>query len=240
MVSRHHRWNPLATLAASISRCDLAPSVEQSQMMGMNGKADKAGAIDRILEAAQQEFARSGFATVHVNQIARSAGVSAKLIYHYFGKKENLYLEALTQMAIDFFSDFRLDAPPVYDPVQTIRAFARRFAEFYLRNPHVGRLLIDQVIHDGEQIKRSHYLERRRDEMLEPLKQAMAQGGHTGIVRPDISAEGLFFHALIVTLGYVSIAGLLGQLHLDVPELKTEENVREAISEAIVSFALAR
>ncbi|CAM4106321.1 AcrR family transcriptional regulator [Novosphingobium lubricantis] len=210
-------------------------------MMGMNGgKADKSATIDRILEAAQKEFARSGFATVHVNQIARSAGVSAKLIYHYFGKKENLYLEALTQMAIDFFAAFQLEAPSVDDPLLTIRQFALRYADFYILNPHVGRLLIDQVIHDGEQIKRSHFLERRRDEMLEPLKQAMAQGCRQGIIRPDISAEGLFFHALIVTLGYVSISGLLGQLHLDVPELRTEQNVREAISEAIVSFALAR
>ncbi|MFC6926599.1 TetR/AcrR family transcriptional regulator [Novosphingobium lubricantis] len=204
------------------------------------GKADKSATIDRILEAAQKEFARSGFATVHVNQIARSAGVSAKLIYHYFGKKENLYLEALTQMAIDFFAAFQLEAPSVDDPLLTIRQFALRYADFYILNPHVGRLLIDQVIHDGEQIKRSHFLERRRDEMLEPLKQAMAQGCRQGIIRPDISAEGLFFHALIVTLGYVSISGLLGQLHLDVPELRTEQNVREAISEAIVSFALAR
>ena len=53
-------------------------------------KAGKTVAIDKILEAAQKEFARSGFATVHVAQIAQSAGVSAKLIYHYFGKKENL------------------------------------------------------------------------------------------------------------------------------------------------------
>lgn len=202
-------------------------------------KAEKSAAIDRILQAAQQEFARSGFASAHVAHIARSAGVSAKLIYHYFGKKENLYLEALTQMAIDFFSNFSPDTPPTDDPIGTIREFALRYADFYLGNPHIGRLLIDQVIHDGDQIRRSHFLERRRDEMLEPLRLSLVEGHRRGLIRADVSAEGLFFHALIVTLGYVSISGLLRQLHLEVPRLETEDDIRATIAEAVVSFVRA-
>lgn len=205
-------------------------------------KAGKTVAIDKILEAAQKEFARSGFATVHVAQIAQSAGVSAKLIYHYFGKKENLYLEVLTQMAIDFFSTFNSDMSPLDDPLGAIEKFALCYADFYISNPHVGRLLIDQVLHDGDQIRRSRSLERRRDDMLEPLRQSLVEGERKGLIRHGISAEGLFFHALIVTLGYVSIGGLRRQLHLDVSELETGDTrgkARETIAEAIVSFVRA-
>jgi TetR/AcrR family transcriptional regulator len=61
----------------------------------------------RILDGAEQEFARSGFAGARLREIAASAQVQTALIHHYFTDKRGLYEEvirrALDQMSIASF-----------------------------------------------------------------------------------------------------------------------------------------
>ncbi|MFE3451457.1 TetR/AcrR family transcriptional regulator [Nonomuraea sp. NPDC059194] len=51
----------------------------------------------RIVEAAVEEFAAKGFAGARVSAIADRAGVNKQLISYYFGGKEGLYLDVVSQ-----------------------------------------------------------------------------------------------------------------------------------------------
>lgn len=48
-----------------------------------------------ILDAAREEFARTGYAGTSIRGIARSAGVDPALVHHYFGPKERVFVAAL-------------------------------------------------------------------------------------------------------------------------------------------------
>jgi len=48
---------------------------------------------DRILAAALAEFSAHGFAGARVARIARRARVNKRMLYHYFGNKEDLFRE---------------------------------------------------------------------------------------------------------------------------------------------------
>ena len=50
---------------------------------------------DRILAAALEEFAAEGFAGARVARIARRARINKRMLYHYFGNKEDLFREIL-------------------------------------------------------------------------------------------------------------------------------------------------
>ncbi len=50
---------------------------------------------ERILSAALQEFSARGFAGARVDRIARRARVNKRMLYHYFGNKEDLFREIL-------------------------------------------------------------------------------------------------------------------------------------------------
>jgi len=50
---------------------------------------------ERILNAAFQEFAANGFAGARVDSIARRAAINKRMLYHYFGDKQNLFREVL-------------------------------------------------------------------------------------------------------------------------------------------------
>ncbi len=49
----------------------------------------------RILAAALREFAAKGFAGARVARIARRARVNKRMLYHYFGNKDDLFREIL-------------------------------------------------------------------------------------------------------------------------------------------------
>ncbi len=49
----------------------------------------------RILSAALREFSAQGFAGARVDRIARRARVNKRMLYHYFGKKDDLFREIL-------------------------------------------------------------------------------------------------------------------------------------------------
>ena len=48
---------------------------------------------DRILAAALAEFSTEGFAGARVARIARRAKINKRMLYHYFGNKEDLFRE---------------------------------------------------------------------------------------------------------------------------------------------------
>jgi len=54
----------------------------------------------RILSAARREFAAKGIAGARVDAIARRAGVNKRMLYHYFGSKDGLFV-AVLQRTLD-------------------------------------------------------------------------------------------------------------------------------------------
>ena len=50
---------------------------------------------ERILSAALKEFATNGFAGARVDHIARRASINKRMLYHYFGDKEDLFKAVL-------------------------------------------------------------------------------------------------------------------------------------------------
>lgn len=62
---------------------------------GRPPKGAEASTRDRILVAAEQEFADSGYAGASLRGIARRAEVDPSLVHHYFDGKVQLFVESL-------------------------------------------------------------------------------------------------------------------------------------------------
>jgi len=69
--------------------------------MSRPAKSESAGARnpertrERILAAALKEFSANGFAGARVDAIARRAAINKRMLYHYFGDKEDLFKAVL-------------------------------------------------------------------------------------------------------------------------------------------------
>jgi AcrR family transcriptional regulator len=72
---------------------------------------------ERILAAAENEFAAHGMAGARVERIALAAGVNKQLLFHYFGSKTGLYRAVVDSVArrVD------LRTPSTQTPAERIR-----------------------------------------------------------------------------------------------------------------------
>ena len=58
---------------------------------------DKERTRQEILDVAIREFARNGYSGARVDEIAARTRTTKRMIYYYFGGKEQLYIAALEQ-----------------------------------------------------------------------------------------------------------------------------------------------
>lgn len=69
----------------------MARRIKNTPVSGRNPQRTR----ERILSAALKEFAAKGFAGARVDLIARVARINKRMLYHYFGDKENLFKAVL-------------------------------------------------------------------------------------------------------------------------------------------------
>lgn len=81
----------------------------------------------RILKAATEIFALKGPEGSRVDEIAEKAGINKRMLYHYFGSKEDLYVEVLRTNYHKIFAlgkkAFRLGDDPKENVTRAIRAY---------------------------------------------------------------------------------------------------------------------
>jgi len=101
---------------------------------------NKADAMDldkreRVMDAALGEFCK-GFKAANTDALARSAGISKGLLFHYFGTKNGLlgyvFEYALERVTQDFFTKLPLDEP---DFLKRVRGMMEVKMALSLRHP---------------------------------------------------------------------------------------------------------
>jgi TetR/AcrR family transcriptional regulator len=125
----------------------------------------------RILAAALKEFAQHGFAGARVDVIARSARINKRMLYHYFGNKEELF-RAVLRRKISERKAWFADAP------QNVLESLPWWVELMASDPDWIRLLQFEALNWGEGKAVIDEARRRRDvtQAIEKLKQQQAAG----------------------------------------------------------------
>ena len=160
-----------------------------------------------ILEAAVRVFARSGYHTSRVGDIAEEAGVAHGLLYHYFGSKEEvlqtIFRESWALLVEALHGVERSDDPP---PEQ-LRQISAILLRSWRHDPDLVRVLVREVA-------RSPQLQEQVDEVREAflvLQRVIERGQADGSFRADLDAR---FASWIVygSLEELLTGWVLGQL----------------------------
>ncbi|MDJ0787110.1 MAG: TetR/AcrR family transcriptional regulator [Myxococcota bacterium] len=75
----------------------------------------------KILEVAEEYFAREGYAGAHLQGIAERVGVQKTALYYYFDSKAALYTAILTRMLEDFDRTVGEALDPPGEPAERLR-----------------------------------------------------------------------------------------------------------------------
>ncbi len=173
-------------------------------------RPSSATTLDDIVAAARIEFEERGFEGARVEQMARTAGVSKQLIYHYFEDKAALYGIILEEAARD--SKWLVDRGD-YDrlpPVEALTLFLGRVFDDNINRPAINRMTLDEAIHQGRHIRpRSELapiLRRMIDDVLSPI---LERGAAAGLFRSDIDPSLLFWTIHAITTAWFSHRSLM-------------------------------
>ncbi|HEY4204842.1 MAG TPA: TetR/AcrR family transcriptional regulator [Xanthobacteraceae bacterium] len=174
-------------------------------------RRDAAATRRKLLTAAREEFARSGFAGARVDEIAAKAGVNKQLVYHYFGDKDAMYfavLEWIYAEIRDYERDLKLNG---LSPDNIIRRLIESSFDYLALHPDLVALLNDENRNGAPHISSFRNLTPSNSPLLGVIKKALSHGVRNGIFRRGVNPEQL----------YISIAGLSYFYFSGMPTLST-------------------
>jgi len=99
----------------------------------------------QILDQAGAIFARAGYHSASMDEIADSAGVSKPMVYAYFGSKEGLYLAYIERSGRDLEQRLVGASAPDRQPVSILRARITEFLAFVEEHGDGWRVLFREA-----------------------------------------------------------------------------------------------
>ena len=177
-------------------------------------------AVDKrrvILDAAVRVFARQGFHTCRVSDIADEARVAYGLVYHYFSSKEEildtLFLERWDLM-LEAISQADAEQPTAPEKLYAIAAF---IVDSYRYDPELMKVIIVEVTRAANTFGRTHLAKIRDayDQITEIVERGQAEGVFRAEIDPAFAA--LAFYGLIeqVLTGWIFESEPVGEERLE-------------------------
>lgn len=151
----------------------------------------------RILGAAQEEFSRYGLGGARVDRIAERAGANKRMLYYYFGDKEDLFLAVLEESYAQIRSAERALDLEHRDPREAVKRLVQFTWRYYLEHPEFMTLLNSENLHKGRHVRNSKRVPEMHSPLLETLRAILRRGETQGLFRKGIDPVQL----------YISIAG---------------------------------
>ena len=172
-------------------------------------KATPADKRRAILDAAIRVFARQGYHSTRVADIADEAGVAYGLVYHYFRSKEAVMTELFTErwslLLAASDSLYEQDIPAR----EKLAGIARFIIDSYRHDPELMKVIIIEVTRAANSFGATHLPEIRR--AYDVVSRIVADGQREGLYRTEIDPGfvGMWFYGAIEQLLSGWVFGLI-------------------------------
>jgi AcrR family transcriptional regulator len=155
---------------------------------------------ENILRAALNVFAKNGFAGARIEKISSAARSTDRMIYYYFGSKENLFVAVLETIYKELGeAESALDLSGL-DPQDGLRAIIRFTWNHYLENPEMLTLLNNENLQQGRHLARSKRVKELSFPLMSILSEVVSRGVKEKVFRSDLNVQDLYI--AICALGY--------------------------------------
>ena len=161
---------PKEKIRKSVSARAMPPRITDDEPKREPRTRDAAGTRKKILDAAIEEFAERGLSGARIDSIAHRSGANMRMIYHYYGNKEQLYVFVLDHV----YEDIRKKEAALnltnLEPFEAMMKLFNFTFSHFAANPHVISLWT------GENLQQGIYLSTsmRATKLTSPLKYEMA------------------------------------------------------------------
>ena len=190
-----------------------------------------------ILDAAIAEFSEKGYSGGRVDDIAARTRTTKRMIYYYFGGKEQLFAAVLEEMyggMRDAEQALQLETLP---PAAAMRRLVEVTFDHHAAHPEFVRLVSVENIHEGRHVAASATIRRRNAAVIGTIGTLLERGAREGAFRPGVDALDL--HMLISGFCFYRVSnrhtlGAIFGRDLQAPEGATAH--RGMIVEAVLRY----
>jgi AcrR family transcriptional regulator len=192
---------------------------------------------NEILEVATREFAANGYAGARVDDMAARMRTTKRMIYYYFGGKEQLYIAVLERAYAAIRRAEREVDVAGLDAAAAVRRIAELTFDHHESHPDFIRLVSIENIHHAEHMARSQAIADLGSPAIDLLESILERGREEGVFRRDVDAVDV--HMMISAFCVFRVAnrhtfGTLFDRDLAAPELR--ERYRRMVGDMIVGY----
>lgn len=190
-----------------------------------------------ILETATSEFSTRGFDGARVETIAREAGVNINLVYHYFGKKEALFIAVMEEAYVKIRTHHNDTNIRALDPEAAMTELVRSTFRFFSNNLYIIGLLNSENMHKACHIQQSEQIRNLYEPLLGLIAKTLDQGVAEGKFRSGVDPVQLFL--TINAQSYFHLSNRYTMAFVLHQELVSEEALarrEEHVLEVILSY----
>ena len=167
---------------------------------------DAARTRENILEVARREFARDGFNGARVDAIAARTSTTKRMIYYYFGGKEQLYIAVLERA----YAEIR-DAEAALDleglpPERAMRRLVEFTFDYDHAHPEFVRLVAVENIHHARHLRKSSRIRNINASIIATIERILRRGRREGVFHARIAAVDV--HMLMSALCFFHVSNL--------------------------------
>jgi TetR/AcrR family transcriptional regulator len=157
-----------------------------------------------ILVAAQHEFATKGLSGARVDAIAGRARANKRMIYHYFGSKDGLYLAALERVYEDLRGSERTLDLADLEPAAAIERLVEFTFDYSRSHPELISLINNENLHGARYLRKSKKVRQLHSPFVRLIDDILRRGETTGVFRPGLDAVDLYITIAAVGYFYLS------------------------------------
>src|SRR5262245_11407900 len=164
-----------------------------------SGPRDPERTSASILAAAVAEFTEKGYAGARIDAIAERSGANKRMIYHYFGDKDGLYMAVLESAYVGIRSaEAELHLADL-EPVAAIERLVGFTWDYFIAHPEFLSILSTENLHRAKFLKKSKRVLQLHSPLVSMISDVLKRGAARGVFRRD--ADPVYVYISIASLG---------------------------------------
>lgn len=169
-----------------------------------NGRRDPNKTREAILQAAQDEFAAKGLFGGRVNEIAKQADANKRMLYHYFGSKEGLYLAVLERVYAGLRGEELTLHLDHLEPRMAIRRLVEFNFDYSREHPEMISLFNSENLHRARHLRKSKKVRELHSPFVRLVSDILKRGAAEGVFRRGLDPVEVYITIAAVGYFYLS------------------------------------
>jgi AcrR family transcriptional regulator len=142
---------------------------------------------DKILDCAEQLFARRGFAGIGLAEVAEKVGLSKSSLFHHFSSKAQLYAAVMERILDRIEAELVRSLAAGGGPVQRLERWLDVVSDVLAANPTYARLLLRSLFEDDEltgELPEEQAVNATLSRIVGAAHRLLREGIESGVFRP--------------------------------------------------------